>query len=800
MGTSNWQNISFCVDALMKIEPRRVLDIGVGFGRWGMLVREFCEVWYDRVRSQDWVIHVEGIEGFEANVADYHRHFYNRLHVGDARDVIPTLSGGWDAVIFGDVLEHFDREEGERLLRWAVDQSAYVLVNIPLGSEWPQEEKYENPFERHLSEWEATDFAAFPLRRQAMFRDFMDRLFGAFILSRDDPKRLAASLFSRSTAVASGAVGDGMPFALERLETDLLERVRAMHGELRSLRADIDRIKGSRSYRMTQRVLRSRYGPLLWRTVRRVVPERGGVLRAIVNRDAGALARPIRERLRRPTAPPPGQVHIEPVPSAHGASRGREIWLLEIESADGAGADWPKIQPPAGWEKRANAATRSGSCLVGTEGDRLEIPAAPDTYLVFMTHPWSGMADVAWGASRVRVDLYGAETGTLIVGLRASDPEIVQWQAPALSLNGGGAVATSTGAPARARRGGPRHRFAPEEREWLERVTADKPGAIAVMHAEWRGVRRATVELFPYHHFIDDRVTEESGMRQAQLLLETGCDRITLAGFPHSYIHVVRALHRLAPHVKLFSLWFGSFLQHAEDYAWYGFRTVETLCREGVIYKWGFAKKGMAEIMAKAGLRTGFVMSLVRQIPVAASTPMEGGPHLGIWAAQPTWRKYPYAMAAAIRLIPGAELHGSSMEPRVGQFARMLGIRSRLSPDAVPLDEMPRALGRMHLNLYVTLSECAPMVPLESLAVGAPCLFGPNSHYFEDHEYLHGRLVVPHPDRASTIAEYALRALRERSEIVEAYRGYAPEYNARALASLEEFLEVPCAAAAVEYA
>lgn len=98
---------------------------------------------------------------------------------------------------------------------------------------------------------------------------------------------------------------------------------------------------------------------------------------------------------------------------------------------------------------------------------------------------------------------------------------------------------------------------------------------------------------------------------------------------------------------------------------------------------------------------------------------------------------------------------------------------------------------QMHLNLYVTLTECAPMMPLESLSTGSPCLFGPTTHYFQDHAYLRQRLVVPIPDDALTIANTARKALEERREIIDAYQNYAPEYNQRALQALAEFLEFP---------
>ena len=148
-------------------------------------------------------------------------------------------------------------------------------------------------------------------------------------------------------------------------------------------------------------------------------------------------------------------------------------------------------------------------------------------------------------------------------------------------------------------------------------------------------------------------------------------------------------------------------------------------------------------------------------------------------------------MLAAASLIPGAKVFGTGGTDRAREFIRYLGLDAKLSPGAIPQAGMPRALARMHVNLYVTMSECAPMLPLESLAAGAPCLLGPTSHYFEDEPWLHSHLVVPSPDRAEVIAEYIRRALEARDEIIAAYRRYAPGYNARAHASVRAFLDLP---------
>src|SRR5262249_36506219 len=96
---------------------------------------------------------------------------------------------------------------------------------------------------------------------------------------------------------------------------------------------------------------------------------------------------------------------------------------------------------------------------------------------------------------------------------------------------------------------------------------------------------------------------------------------------------------------------------------------------------------------------------------------------------------------------------------------------------------------RTHLTLYTTFSECCPMMALESLSLGVPCLIGPTSHLFEDAPELFNWLVVPFPERADVIARYAERALGERTGIIAASARYVPASTEAARRSLERFLD-----------
>lgn len=192
MGTSNWQNLSYCCELLHDLAPRRTLDIGIGtLGRWAMMVREFTDVWQGHIRPEEWQGRVDGIEAFPAQVTQLHRLLYDHIYVGDAFIAIDAL-GDYDLVILGDVLEHFPEDRAIPMLEKCLRRSQHVMVVTPLGDleEWPQGAEYGNPWEIHRVAFTAADFLdsdRWKVRDHRLFRDFMDREFGAFLLSGRTP-------------------------------------------------------------------------------------------------------------------------------------------------------------------------------------------------------------------------------------------------------------------------------------------------------------------------------------------------------------------------------------------------------------------------------------------------------------------------------------------------------------------------------------------------------------------------------------------------------------------------------------
>ena len=157
MPTSTWKNISTFVEIVRTVQPHSFLDIGIGFGRWGMLVREFTDVWEARCNIDEWTTRIEGIEIYEPYISLHQKAIYNKIHIGDARTLVPTL-GPYDLIMAGDVLEHMPKEDAINLINTSKNLANIAFVtSIPLGEDWIRKSYNKNQYEAHVSSWEENE-------------------------------------------------------------------------------------------------------------------------------------------------------------------------------------------------------------------------------------------------------------------------------------------------------------------------------------------------------------------------------------------------------------------------------------------------------------------------------------------------------------------------------------------------------------------------------------------------------------------------------------------------------------------
>ncbi|WP_182914671.1 hypothetical protein [Paenibacillus thiaminolyticus] len=353
MGTSNWQNISFCVDLIRRISPSSILDVGVGFGRWGIISREFLDVWNGKVEKESWNIHVEGIEAFPSNIENYHKEFYSKIWGQDARDFFRSCSTKYDLIIFGDVLEHFYKEEGYELLDTALKISDFIMINIPIGGDWEQDCLYGNDYEEHKSEWELEDFDKYSIVRKKVFKDFIGRDFVTVLLSS---KRI--------------------PNNLLLYQHNIDEEIKHVKYELDSMNEYLLFLENKKRDSVSQ--------------LESILFE--GELKILNSKNSERYLTKIRV-----------------CNSSNGSTQGSEVWIYHISSNEIPALDLKKVKKDGAWMIRNDRDATTGTCLIASQhGAEIEFEIIGDTLnLKCLSHPWSGCVEIIVNNNAVlKVDLY----------------------------------------------------------------------------------------------------------------------------------------------------------------------------------------------------------------------------------------------------------------------------------------------------------------------------------------------------------------------------------------------------------
>lgn len=154
MPSSSNLQLSLITDWINKLQPKKVLDIGVGNGRYGFLCRDILDTPFDTAPKR---IRLEGIEGFEKYVTDIHRLLYDKIYFGDCLQLIDEMKDDYDLILLIDVIEHLDKDEGKLFLKKLIQKSRNVIVGTPKGFT-DQDDVYGNELERHRSGWLPSDF------------------------------------------------------------------------------------------------------------------------------------------------------------------------------------------------------------------------------------------------------------------------------------------------------------------------------------------------------------------------------------------------------------------------------------------------------------------------------------------------------------------------------------------------------------------------------------------------------------------------------------------------------------------
>ena len=160
--SSHYSQLNEIMSLIFDLKPKSVLDVGIGFGKYGVLCREYLELWGKKKNYYRafWTVIIDGIEIFEPYITPLHRFIYDNLYIGNAVYILPTLNRDYDLILLIDILEHFSFDNGKKLIKLCIEKGRNLIISTPrnIGS---QKEVFENPFEEHIFQWTQDLFNSF---------------------------------------------------------------------------------------------------------------------------------------------------------------------------------------------------------------------------------------------------------------------------------------------------------------------------------------------------------------------------------------------------------------------------------------------------------------------------------------------------------------------------------------------------------------------------------------------------------------------------------------------------------------
>ena len=148
MPTGAISSIEHVVTFVHQVPHAHILDIGCGYGKFGLLCREYFN---EKPHT------IDAVEAWQPYINKFHwlDCLYDTVYNVDAVTLEKEFLDNYDVVMLNDVIEHLEKEAAIALLSRI---KGHVVIATPVN--FFEQEFENNPFEHHVSHWVEADFAA----------------------------------------------------------------------------------------------------------------------------------------------------------------------------------------------------------------------------------------------------------------------------------------------------------------------------------------------------------------------------------------------------------------------------------------------------------------------------------------------------------------------------------------------------------------------------------------------------------------------------------------------------------------
>eukprot|EP00158_Paraphelidium_tribonemae_P006879 Partr_v1_DN28014_c1_g1_i1_m57094 len=287
-----------------------------------------------------------------------------------------------------------------------------------------------------------------------------------------------------------------------------------------------------------------------------------------------------------------------------------------------------------------------------------------------------------------------------------------------------------------------------------EQLEASFPEFISICHPNWRGIRAATYGQGNAVLEIREIVSRHHSRRLVAFLCGIQSLRgLIVNGIPGGMLGFSEELRADCPRVRIYFIYHGSMAQDFHRHEAALVNTMIDLAKRRVIDRVGVVKNGMAASFRAFGVDAVEVWNF----PVRNARPesTENGFlrddrwNIGIFGSHELHKNIITQILASCH-FSNAVIWVRNI-PDIPYLAHCRA--SIKSTGYIPPDQFYKLLARMHVTLYVSLTEAFPMTVLESISLGIPAIVSPTSAVYDVDPEVAKELTVIHLDSPDAIAD-----------------------------------------------
>lgn len=330
--------------------------------------------------------------------------------------------------------------------------------------------------------------------------------------------------------------------------------------------------------------------------------------------------------------------------------------------------------------------------------------------------------------------------------------------------------------------------------ELINSFKGKNPEYITFYNKNWFGITSATKELFKNIVDCGELLSEKEVKRIGDAIIDCNPKQVIFSSFAVGWKDLVKYIKKKNNGIKIKTFWHGSHSQVLDFYGWERNKEIIKLHQQHKIDVMGTCKESLINFYKNKKYKCAFItnkVTLSDDILKESKKKKDSKEiKIGIYAAKcDDWRKNMYSQIAAVSLIKNAVIDMVPLNESAIEFAKILGVKIVGETKSIPREELIKRMSHNSINLYVTYSECAPMLPLESMEMNTVCISGNNHHYFKDSE-LEKYLIINNEESVEEIKNKILYGIKNQDKIIKLYKEFSKKNAEEAKKELKKFLEM----------